>query len=142
MELWDKKLPVKVRKHVSSERLWFTIYSRFVEKLKYRRVGRFSLEKGKFEDIIPSPSAEYDQQFDISGLKNMVPSKSLIALPPSAKHLSAAKVKAERAFRYGIPIEAIAYSSSSENMYRELEVRTLPLKVQFKYNTNLISQFR
>ena len=61
-----------------------------------------------------------------------VPDTAVWALPPSDKHVKAAIKKSKRVFKHGIPTEAIAYSSSSENMYKEIDIKKLSFKLQFK----------
>jgi hypothetical protein len=56
------------------------------------------------------------------------PDKAIIGLTPDAKHIRAAERKSQRAFKNGVPLEAIAYSSCSENMYKNINVREVGWK--------------
>jgi hypothetical protein len=141
---WDRASPKWFRKHVQVERAWWNYYKQFATRLAGRRVGSFRVKDGMWDDIIPSPSREFDEELgvDTTGMQFITPNAAAVGLPTGQKHTAAVKQKAMRALRDGVPIEAIAHSSCSENMYREIEFADISYKIQYKYNLKLIKLYR
>jgi hypothetical protein len=98
-------------------------------------VGKFSLVSGDFGDILPTSSERSSEAF-------LTPDRSVVGLPPSIRHITAVRRKALRAFKNGVPIEAIAFSSSSEDMYKDIQYVNVSYEDRFKYDFNLLMVYR
>jgi hypothetical protein len=102
--------------------------------LATRRVGSFSVAGGDWNEILPESSKEFDEEvfFDTTEVQFGMPQNPAKGLPHGDRHTIAIKHKARRVFRNGVPIEAIALSSCSEDMYREIDFGNDDFKSRFR----------
>ena len=108
-----------------------------------RRVGPYRPRADNLFQVFPS-EIHFDEEPEagVDQLLKLCPRAAISTIPADDRHVNAARRKLSRVFKNGIPIEAIAYSSCSENAYRSLDADALSVRDQVVHNTELLTQFR